>query len=435
MRFLRFPLLLAATTPVAQAATWTVNSDQDSSPGVAAHCAATGTDPCTLRDAIAAATGGDLIVFDASVTTIVASSQFMLYDDSADLITIDGAGAVTLDGNHATRLLYANANTITRINGLTLRNGSSPMDALAGSGKGGAIYNGGILTLSGCVVSGNTSGYNGGAIWNRGPLTLIDSTVSDNGAANAGGAIANLSALTLVGSVVSGNMAPEAGGIYNSGRLTLDRTTLSANIATQWQGGGILNRATLTMNASTLSGNSAGTYGGGIHNNGALTVDNSTLSGNHAATGGGMFSLNIGAAALVNSTFADNSADQGDDIDNDNVLDLTNVILADGCAGTGSINDHGGNLDAGTSCGFGTANSNANLDLGPLQNNGGPTQTMMPGPNSAAIGAGLGSACSASPVDGLDQRGASRSQGSTCDSGAVEVVTDRIFADGFETSA
>ena len=429
MRFLRLPLLLAATAPAAPAVTWTVNSSQDPYPGVALHCAATSTDPCTLRDAIAAATGGDLIVFDASVATIVASGQFMLSDDSAGLVTIDGAGAVTLDGNHATRLLYANANTITRISGLTLRNGSAAMDPF-NAGKGGAIYNAGILTLSDCTVSGSTAAYNGGAIWNRGPLTLIDSTVSDNSASNAGGGIANFSALTLVGSVLSGNTAPTGGGLYNNGRATLSKTTLSGNSAAQWQGGGILNRATLTLVASTLSDNSAGTNGGGILNNGALTLANSTLSGNHASNGGGLYNINVGPATLVNSTFAGNSANQGSGIDNHNTLDSTNVIFADGCGG--SINDHGGNLDVGTSCGLDTAHSNANLDLGPLQDNGGPTQTMMPGPGSAAISAGLGSACAAPPVDGLDQRGASRSQGASCDSGAVEAVTDRIFADGFD---
>jgi len=434
MRLLQLPLLLAATSPVAQAATWTVNSDQDSSPGVAAHCAAASADPCSLRDAIAAATGGDLVVFDASVTTIVASSQFVLSDDSAGLITIDGGGQVTLDGNHATRVLYASTNTITRLRGITIRNGIAPMDMVF-FGKGGAIYNGGILTLDDCVVAGSSAGYNGGAIWNRGPLTLIDSTLSNNNAANAGGAIANYSAVTLIGSVLSGNTAPEAGGIYNSGRLTLTTTTLSANNATQWQGGGILNRGTLTANASTLSGNVADTYGGGIFNNGAMLLANSTLSGNTAADGGGIYSLNVGPATLVNSTLVGNSASQGGDINNGDVLDLTNVILADGCAGAGSINDHGGNLDAGTSCGFGAANSNANLDLGPLQDNGGATQTMLPGADSAAIGAGIGEACAASPVDGVDQRGQPRPQGPACDSGAVEAFADRIFADGFEVSA
>lgn len=433
MRYLRLPLLLAATAPIAQAATWTVNSDQDPQPVVASHCALGSADPCTLRDAIAAATGGDLIQFDAAVSVIVASSQFVLSDDSAGLVTIDGAGAVTLDGNHGIRLLYANPNTITRINGLTLRNGFTAIDAIASAGKGGAIYNGGILTLSDCVVSGNTSAYNGGAIWSRGPLTLIDSIVSDNSAANAGGAIANFSALTLVGSVLSGNTAPTGGGIYNSGRLTLSKTTLSGNAATQWQGGGILNRATLTMDASTLSNNTAGTYGGGLLNNGALMLVNSTLSGNHATTGGGISSLSIGASAIINSTFAGNSASQGSDIDNQNILDLTNVILADGCAG--GFNDHGGNLDAGASCGLDAAHSNANLDLGPLQDNGGPTQTILPGPDSDAIGAGIGNTCAATPVNGLDQRGLSRTQGSACDSGAVEAFSDRLFADGFESAA
>jgi hypothetical protein len=85
------------------------------------------------------------------------------------------------------------------------------------------------------------------------------------------------------------------------------------------------------------------------------------------------------------------------------------------------------------SCGFSAASSksNANLDLGPLQDNGGPTLTMVPGPHSAALEAGVDQWCMVDPVNATDQRGVQRPQGAHCDSGAVEVTPDAIFSDAF----
>ncbi len=48
------------------------------------------------------------------------------------------------------------------------------------------------------------------------------------------------------------------------------------------------------------------------------------------------------------------------------------------------------------------------LNLGPLQNNGGPTFTMALGTGSVAIGAGNATISNAPPINGLDQRGFSR---------------------------
>lgn len=57
----------------------------------------------------------------------------------------------------------------------------------------------------------------------------------------------------------------------------------------------------------------------------------------------------------------------------------------------------------------------ADPELGPLQQNGGPTATIALLPGSAAIGLGPATGCSAA-----DQRGVARPQGSRCDAGAFE---------------
>ncbi len=65
------------------------------------------------------------------------------------------------------------------------------------------------------------------------------------------------------------------------------------------------------------------------------------------------------------------------------------------------------------------------LDPLGLQSNGGPTQTIALTATSPALHAGNASACSATGagnVNGQDQRGVSRPQGSGCDIGAFERV-------------
>ena len=65
----------------------------------------------------------------------------------------------------------------------------------------------------------------------------------------------------------------------------------------------------------------------------------------------------------------------------------------------------------------GTAANPLNPNLGPLQNNGGPTQTMLPLPGSPLLGAG-----DASLAPSTDQRGLSRPTSGPTDIGAVQVT-------------
>src|SRR5690606_18340224 len=68
-------------------------------------------------------------------------------------------------------------------------------------------------------------------------------------------------------------------------------------------------------------------------------------------------------------------------------------------------------------------------ELGPLQDNGGPTYTHLPRPGSPVINLGNSSASH-------DQRGMPRISDGRADIGAVELTDmelhDRIFADGFQ---
>ena len=206
------------------------------------------------------------------------------------------------------------------------------------------------------------------------------------------------------------NSSGSGGGINNNGTLTVTNSTLSSNSANN--GGGIANESTLTITNSTLFGNSASNIGGGIFNDTGATLGmtNSTFSGNGA--GGGIY--NNGSATGVT---------------------ITNTILANSgsganCAGAG-VTDGGYNIADDASCGFGNSTaandqtigdsvSDANIELGPLADNGGPTYTCSLGAGSYAIDA---IPTSNNTCPSTDQRGAPRPgdpANTACDVGAFE---------------
>jgi predicted outer membrane repeat protein len=237
---------------------------------------------------------------------------------------------------------------------------------------------------------------------------------------------------------VSGNHAVRVFFVASGGKLTLSNLTVANGAGLE--GGGIYNSGTLTVSNSTLSGNS-GSSGGGIFNDtaGTLKVSNSTFSGNSTNFGGGGGIFTFSASGTVsNTTFSGNSAaNSGGGILNIVSATLKNTIVANStsvgnCIGprTASITDGGYNLDSGTTCGFATANNSiSGVDplLGPLQDNGGPTDTHAPQTGSPAIDKGNNAFAldtEGNPLQ-FDQRGEgfARIVGPAVDIGAFEVQT------------
>ena len=216
--------------------------------------------------------------------------------------------------------------------------------------------------------------------------------------------------------------------IYN-GTLTVINSTFSGNFGSV--GGGIAsNNSTVSVSSSEFDVNSAsksniaaGSGGGIFSEGGQLTVSNSTFYRNSADSDGGGIAGDNSTVAVTNCTFAHNSAGvNGNAIERSGggSLALRNTIVAYSIAGTncvGSITDGGGNLSyPDTSC----PGINSNPRLLQLNNNGGPTFTMLLDRGSPAIDAANDATCAAAPVNNLDQRGVKRPQGAHCDIGAVE---------------
>ena len=324
------------------------------------------------------------------------------------------------------RVFSVNEGVTLNLNKLTVADGNASI--------GGGIFvdDNATLIASNSTISGNTAsgggvGVFGGGIHNRGTLTVSNSAFSDNSAGDGGGIYNAGGTVTLSNSSFSGNHTIRylGGGIYNHwGSMTVSTSTFSGNNA--FTGGGVLNGdgGWLTVSNSTFSDNIVW-YGGGIANFNVLTVSNSSFSGNSASNDGGGIRTWEGTVEVSNSTFSDNSAYDGGggDIHNSGgTLTLKNTIVANSPTGTncfGIITDGGGNLSYPDSTCPGI---NSDPVLGPLQNNGGPTETMALGPGSAAIDAANDATCAAPPVNNLDQRGVIRPQGAHCDIGAFEWV-------------
>jgi predicted outer membrane repeat protein len=244
------------------------------------------------------------------------------------------------------------------------------------------------------------------------------------------------------------------GALCTAADSTITRTTFAGNTAAA-QGGAIVSTGpTLLIERSTLSDNEAGSVGGAIFSFSALTLDHSTVHGNRAATGaGGVLVSGTGESTIRRSTIAGNtsggvasSVRLASSVQFPATLRFSASILQGACtfsdpaaepASSFTIESPGNTCRLAT--GFGSFNqrnvSSADLALGTLADNGGPTLTRMPGDASVARDPGLSSG---TPCSRIDQRGY-LSVDTRCDAGSVEVAgipaeppPPEIFADGFE---
>ena len=342
-----------------------------------------------------------------------------------------------------------------------------------GSGSGGGgIYTYGPVTMSDCTIDQNSAMYEGGGIALYGADSLLDMTtctVSDNSISEAGGSGAGISSslgsVTIYGSTITGNTASglnsDGGGIstntstvvqfsevsgnsavdsgggikHGYGNLNVSNTIVRNNTVSDpsGSGGGIYaSLGTVTLSNLEVSGNTAADSGGGIHSNAGISITNTTISGNSSKFGGGLTISSSDPSSILNSTVTSNLDPSGSGVGGLYVataLTIKNTIFAanadDECWDISgpNITSLGYNIEDTNTCGFSAIGDRPNTDplLGPLADNGGPTQTHAPLPGSPAIDGGTNTGCPST-----DQRGVSRpidgdvNGTATCDVGAVE---------------
>ncbi len=451
----------AVLTPGAEAATFTVTSlaDTDETEG-------------TLREEIEdanQAVGDDVIVFQAELSgTITLISPPLSINTGGLDIQGPGASAITIDADSDTERVFdvqnfANPDTPVRIAGVRLTGGSP-------GNSGGAIMSvagGGSpaeLTLDSAEITGNETGDQGGGVFvDGGSLTVMGSTISGNESYDFGGGVKVEDTdgdqpyeVVIRDSVLTGNRAEDGGAVYATGfegGMVVERSSITGNVAADDAGAMFIDspdtgvaETPVTIDGTTIASNVSTEYGAINMQfpDGPFTVRDSTISGNSSEVAAGgltvLSSPGDGAARVLNSTVTGNAGAVGGGIYNPdpNEIFVSSSVVA-GNSATTSGSDLG---DDGTSGGFRVgfsligstagaaitetpAGSNLlGVDplLGPLADNGGPTQTHLPALTSPVLDAGI-----ANGLD-TDQRGLAR----TAD---LSAATNAAGGDGTDIGA
>ena len=266
---------------------------------------------------------------------------------------------------------------------LTIAGASARTTIIDGAQKVETVFFGGqsLLTLKDLAITGakaapaNFQAGNGAVLT---PLRVERVAIVDN---QTFGLVAR--ATTIVDSVIARNTGQGAGGILSAGP-------------------DVLRNSTVVDNTAVPGTDTPLVWGAGVVSiGGFLVIEHSTIARNHAAAGSAVIAAaNLGALTQFTTAIA-----------------IRSSIVADGGGDNcgGGIASHGHNIDSDGSCGFAAAGdrSKVNAMLGPLANNGGPTDTVALLQGSPAIDAG--GVCPAT-----DQRGQTRLRGRTCDAGAFE---------------
>jgi predicted outer membrane repeat protein len=306
----------------------------------------------------------------------------------------------------------------------------------AGDDGGGIYSDGANVTIDGSHVDSNGTPNEGGGIYgDEGSLTLSDSTVSGNHSANDSGGGLHLYSVspTITASTISGNTSGRGGGgvfVTDDGSnstLTMRNSTLSGN-TTKYYGGGlyVAISGVTTIQNSTISGNTGSQAGGIYGSGGGLALTQVTVSNNTAtkpSSGTAVGGIQLTGQQLIEGARAKQShasSEAAPSHNNDHKasphaahvhsqanaaaanpdIDSVGTIIA-GNAGedvgvyntTGTMtSDHSvlGTVDSGvtvTDAG-GTQSNVTDPGLGPLADNGGPTQTQALLAGSPAIDKG-----------------------------------------------
>jgi len=381
----------------------------------------------SLREALAAASTNDEIIFAPALDGAVLrlTSGELVVDAAVGIDASNLPLGITISGEGTFRVFHVQTNGVV-FDSLTIANGQ----AFGGTPSAGASGGGGVfvpaasqLTMVRCTVRNCRAGdgfptptFNygglGGGIYSQGTLSVNDSTIHSNAAGDG------------VTTGVHDGDGGVGGAIFqsNSGSLAIRNSTIVNNKAGDGKGdtglggraGAIYSQAPTTILNTTISQNACGSGGSGD------PVQNGEGGGLFLASGGG--TLNI-----TNTIIAGNFAGPA----GSPPAESSDITLVSTTVTTSGVNligiGEGGSSSFPASPSPGAPNANGDLvgtsadpisaKLRSLADNGGPTLTALPMPDSPAI----------EPVGGdmistltFDQRGFDRYFPDFVDIGAVE---------------
>ncbi len=415
------------------------NGDLETGGGIAIENASTSatedlavTDSTITENQGTGGDGGGIVAFNTSDTSLDPNLTVTITDSTiSDNQINDGAGSTDVFGA-----------------GVALEDGT-------GSVTGTTITGNGPLGGEPVVVGGGVDVFTSGLT-----QTFSNDAITDNHAYEGGGVVLDAGITTISNTTIDGNTSTESfAGVFDDTSFS-DSTSVST----------ILSSTISNNNSVLLVGNSSFLGdGGGVTSEGcnALNLTNDTITGNRVANqGSGYLGIVCGLVAgpespsvrtvhghqaqshidetpsthfqfdtISSNTQANSVGGANIFTTDDSTVTLADSIVASGVAdtspmncdftGSGTFTSLGYNLIDDSTCGTpaGTDIIGKSAQLGSLGNNGGPTQTEVPGSGSPAIGAIPAGVCSGTGVS-TDQRGNARGAGAngSCTIGSVEVA-------------
>ncbi|MGZ3806002.1 MAG: choice-of-anchor Q domain-containing protein, partial [Pseudobdellovibrionaceae bacterium] len=402
---------------------YAVNEITDSS-NVGPGCK-TSSGGCSLRAAIeaSAASGTSQVILVPSATITVntpltISKSLEIHGQCNPDKTSPSTSVI--DGNHATQIIsILDPGGSVTLSDLTIQNGASSTSGGAGISIQATIPSSNyIVSIKDLTIRNNSYtglSYGGGGLFVTGlgggivSLQMSDSTLSGNSTMASGGALEVYSGATvqISRSLFQSNSAVGGGAISLAGGEVRVTESLFLNNSADQVGGAIygsLSTGNVILTNDTFYGNIAdkgSALAGG--NSGVFTILNNTIVGNISKTslGGALSNLNGGTFNLANTIIAANKDDTG----------YSNCNVGQ------SLSSQGSNLSDGNDCPLTSAGDlqNTNPQFGPLQVNGGATQTLALLLTSPGLNQGSVALCPQT-----DQRGVLRLTDGKCDIGAYE---------------
>ena len=262
---------------------------------------------------------------------------------------------ITIDGNSTGR--GNSFITVSQPSGgskseLVIEDGTTIQNCKRSNGGGGAIWNGGMLTMNGVSIT-NCSSYNGGGIFNDGGMLTMNGVSITNCSSSDGGAIHSVGS----GGTVTMNRVSitccSGGAIYISGGKGLTINDASITNCSSRNGGAIYitDAKVMTINGGSIfdcSASSSGS-GGAIYVSGGvegITINGVSITDCSAGYGGGAIRIESGNTTINAASITGCKAEYGGAILSAEMLTINAASIV-GCSAT---------KDGDAICNWGTLN-------------------------------------------------------------------------------
>lgn len=254
----------------ANAANWTVTKSTNGNDGL---CDA----DCSLREAVAAADSGDMVIFDSDLvgqTFTLGGSEIVINNQITIDGNIDGVNVAFISGSGTSRIFYLNTNSaLTLKNAILVQGNGKPTENDPADSEGGAIYAfNSNLTLERVAIRGNTAKYSGAISFWHGTHHIKNCSFTTNSAET------NTAFRLIVDTTV-----------YMSNTTVSNNQYFIGENDTAQRGAILLQGGNLFVRNSTITKNS-GRFGGGIsfapNGNGILDIGNTIVAENTADVDG-----------------------------------------------------------------------------------------------------------------------------------------------------